>query len=863
MKLSAFILLIGCLQVSAKGISQQITLKLKEAPLEKLFSEIKKQTGYVVFYDYAAIAEAKKVTVDVKNASVEQLLEQAFKGQPFEFIIEGKTIFVTKKAPEKKSSVQVQASTPPPIDVKGRIVNEEGQPVAASILVKGTQQGTTSNTDGFFELKGVPENATLVISGVGIQTFEVPVRGRTDLAVLNAKIKVSPIDEIQIIGYGQQNRRLATGNVTTVNSQTIEKQPVANVLQALQGQVPGLIVTQSSGFASAPFGVKIRGQNSIAANVNDGINNLSEPLYIVDGVPVVSAGSSSDLNVGINKNNFTGPAVGQSPLYGLNPSDIESISILKDADATAIYGARAANGVVLITTKKGRLGKSTVSANIYSGASLQTRKLKLMNTADYIEMRTRAFANDNITPAAGNAYDLKLWDQNRYTDWQKEFLATAHTTDAQLSLSGGDNQTTYRIGAGLNKTSPPFKGDYREERASGSMALTNFSFNRKLHTVISLNFSSTTSNLPPADLTSLIFIAPNAPSLYDSAGNLNYAGWPAFTFPSDATALKRLYTAATKNMIGSLVLKYQIIPGLDVGSSFGYNIVRQDQVEIAPSASIDPAINSAAFSTFGNNDSRIWVIEPVLNYRSTFGLHTVTTLLGSTFQETEVEGNSIRATGYASDAFLNSMAAAAAFSNPSTNYVQTKFNSVYARINYNYNDKYVVNLNGRRDGSSRFAEGRRFGNFGSVGAAWIFSREKWMGKASNFLSLGKLRASFGLVGGDNFSDYQYFSSFTSGFSPYQGTTAYELRRLANDQFRWTTNKKLEAAILLGFLQDRITTEFSWYRNRSGNQLVSYPLPSLAGFTSVVENLPAVIENKGWELSVQSQTIQTRNLNWST
>ncbi|GGH01436.1 SusC/RagA family TonB-linked outer membrane protein [Mucilaginibacter phyllosphaerae] len=864
MKLTTVLLIAAILQVSAAGFAQKITFVKSNSTLKQLFTQINKQTGYSVLLSGTGVKGNQNINANFKNTPLETVLKTVIGNRPVEYIIEEQTIVIRDKEHNIVAAPAPRKAKDTAIVITGQVLSTGNTGLAgATINVTTTNKVAfilTTSADGTFKFLA-DKGSILNISYIGFETYTTRIStGKLGGIILVPKS--NELKEVKIqIGYGTTTKALNTGSVAVVNSVDIEKQPVANVLQALQGMVPGLTVSQTSGFASASFNIKLRGQNSLTTN-SYGVNNLSEPLYILDGVPIISAGNSSDLNVGINKNGFTGPTEGQSPLYGLNPTDIESITVLKDADATAIYGARGANGVILITTKKGKAGPATVTANVYSGVSLQTKKLKLMNTQQYLEMRKRALANDNITPDDFNAYDLRVWDQNKYTDWQKELLGNANTTDAQLSLSGGDIQTTYRVSGGYNRTTPPFKGDYQEQRASGSLALNNVSFNNKLTTTATLNFSSTNSNLPQVDLTKLIFLAPNAPSLTDSQGNLNFTDYSLGGLPYEAIGLKRPYSASTKNFIGNLSLKYQIMAGLAFNTSLGYNLSKQNQLQTAPAGSYDPRYNQFSFSTFGNNDSQSWIIEPNLTYNKSIGRHNVTALLGSTFQDTRIEGNRIDATGYTDDTFLESLAGASNY-RVVTNYTDTRFQSVFARINYNFDEKYIINLNGRRDGSSRFGNNRKFGNFGSVGAAWIFSKEDFMQGTSGFLSFGKIRGSYGLVGGDNLTDYQYLSSFVNGSYPYQGTPAYQLSRLGNDLFSWTTNKKLEAAIALGFLNGRINTEFSWYRNRSGNQLVSYPLSSVTGFTAVIANLPALVQNQGWELTLQSQNFRTKDFSWAT
>lgn len=865
MRLTTVLLIATFIQVSANSFAQKITVHRNNSTLDYVINDIRSQTGYDFIYKLDLLKKGKRVTVNMNNAELQDVLNFCFKDQPFTYVLENKVVIVKEKETSFLEHIAAVFKGDSTINVRGRVLTEEGNPFpgATVSLLSKDAGGFTGHTDqsGTFRFSAL-KGDMLSISCVGFETRKIKI-SKAEVGDIKLRPRVDSLNEIKIvIGYGTTTETLNTGNVSVVTSEDISKQPVSNVLQALQGMVPGLEVIQTNGFASAPFDVKIRGQNSMAKQGDRGMNTISEPLYIIDGVPVIS-GAVAQQNVGINQNSFTGPTMGQSPLYGLNPNDIESISVLKDADATAIYGARGANGVILITTKKGKAGKTTVTANVYTGMSLQTKKLDLMNTAQYLDMRKRAYTNDNLTPQSYDGYDLLYWDQNRYTDWQKEFLSTAHTTDAQLSLSGGDSETTYRLSGGYNSSSPPFKGDYKEQRASASLNLSNNSFNRRLVTNVMVNFSSTSSNLPSGDPTPLIFLAPNAPSLFNDKGDLNFDGWKeAGGVPYAAAFFKRNYSANTINLISSLNLKYHILPGLDLNSSLGYNLTRQNQLATSPSGSFNPAYGIGRESNFGTNNSRSWIIEPSLTWNRSFGSHNFETLLGTTFQNSLIEGTNIVARGYTSDALLDDLGAASSFSTLS-NYVNTKFESVYARINYNYDGKYVLNLNGRRDGSSRFASGKQFGDFGSVGAAWIFSQEGFIRDHLSFLSLGKIRASYGLVGGDGLGDYQYLTSFTSGRNPYQDTPAFQLSRLANNQFSWTTNKKAEAALALGFLNGKINTEISVYRNRSGNQLVSEPLPATAGFSSIITNLPALVQNSGLEFTLQTQNITTKNFHWST
>ncbi|WP_165973357.1 SusC/RagA family TonB-linked outer membrane protein [Pedobacter sp. ok626] len=859
--LISILLIATFLQVSAIGFAQKVTFVSKNATMKVLFSQIYQQTGYSVLMAGKNVKSTDVIAVAFKNTPLEEVIRKSLANRLVTYTIEDQMIVIR--------DLKMPANPVVPKDtsflVEGYVVNSQGDPLLGATVkltsLESSFIGTTDQT-GRFRFSA-HKGDVLTLTYLGYESKRIKI-STANLGSIVLQLKQESLDEVQIvIGYGSTTERLNTGNVAVVNADDIKKQPVTNVLQALQGVVPGLQVNQTNGFSSAPFSVKLRGQNNLAVSGNIGVNSISEPLYVIDGVPLISGSTTGQQNVGINQNSFSGPTGGQSPLYGINPADIESISVLKDADATAIYGARGANGVIIITTKKGQVGGTSIDANVYSGVSLQAKTLNLMNTSQYLEMRKRAFENDNLVPDNGNGYDLTLWDNSRYTDWQKELLGTAHTTDAQLSLSGGAQNTTFRLNGGFNTRTPPFKGNYKEQRGSGMLSINNTAFGERLTTSAMLNFSSTLSNLPSVDPTSLIFLAPNAPALLDANGKPNFEGWNAAGgLPYEALGMQRIYSANTKNLITNLSLKYKLMDGLELSSSMGYSLTRQNQLQKAPASTFAPSSFVQRETTFGANNNSTWLIEPNLNWRRSFGNHHLQVLVGATFQNSSADGSVITARGFTSDALMENIGAATEFSTIGNDYT-TRFQSLYSRISYNYNGKYVLNLTGRRDGSSRFASGKQFGDFGSIGAAYIFSDETFFRDHVSWLSMGKIRGSYGVVGSDGLGDYQYLSSYRPGNNPYQGTPTLDLSRLANDQFGWTTNRKAELGLELSFLNGRLATTFSAYRNRSGNQLVAYPLPATAGFSAVVANLPALVQNIGLEFSLRSQNITTDRFSWSS
>lgn len=845
MKLTAIILLAACLQVQATGYGQKLTLALKDAPMEKLFNEISVQTGYEFLYINKILENAKNITIQVKDASLESVLQTCFRDQPFNYRIREKVIIITPKTAEA-TVAPIAATDPVPQTVRGKIVNENGEPVIATVSVKGKKIATTTNDDGEFYLPEVDGDAILIITGVGLETREIKINSKTDLFI-TVKIALAPLEEAVIKGYYTTTKKFNTGSVSTVKAAEIGRQPVADPLAALQGRVPGLFIKQNKGTPGTTFNVVLRGKNSIA--------NSNSPLFVVDGVPFITTTLTSS--------SYASGAGQISPLNSLNIEDIESIEILKDADATSIYGSRGANGVVLIATKKGRAVGSGLKVNVYTGAGKVTRTLDWMNREQYLAMRREALKNDGLSIRT-NDYDLNgKWDTTRYADWQKVFIGgTSKVTDVQLSFSSGNSKTQFTLGSGYRKETTVFPGDYFDKKFSIHYGLTHISNNSRFNLNLLASYVNDNNQLPVEDLTRYIALAPNAPSLFDGSGNLN---WQGNTFNNPFAFLKRRAKSLTNNLISNLAISYKLFEGLALKTSVGYNNIQMDQNMVYPLSSYSPQFQLPfnRMNQISNNSVHSWIIEPQLNYDKSIGGGKLNIIMGSTFQESIQEILSKTANNFSNDNLIENIQAAGAIAIDNYNYSQYRYNALYGRVGYIYKDRYILNLTGRRDGSSRFGPGKQFGNFGAIGAAWIFSEEKFIKKQIKVLSFGKIRGSYGTTGNDQLTPYQYLSSYSAINYAYQGLTGLVPTRLTNPDYRWEEIKKLEIALELGFINNRINLSIDWYRNRTSNQLVGYSLPSTAGFTSIQYNLPAVIENSGWEIQMNTTNIKSKVFTWGT
>jgi TonB-linked SusC/RagA family outer membrane protein len=761
--------------------------------------------------------------------------------------------------------------------VTGKVMNPENEPIeGVNVGIKGTKQFTSTNEKGLFKITVNNPASVLQFTATNVETLEVELSGRKEITVILLP-KVSKLDEVHIIAYGTSTQRYNVGSISKVTAEDIAMQPVSNPLSALQGRVSGLVVTSTSGIPGASVKVQLRGQNSLNPNLNN-ISPIDNPLFIIDGVPfspqnanVNQFPSAASPGIGVTFNNAYG---GISPFNSINPLDIESIEVLKDADATAIYGSRGGNGVILITTKRGKTGKTKFSLNVRDGISVVGHTMPMMNTKQYLEMRREAFANDGITPNLtlydpGYAPDLLSFDTTRYTDWKKTFLGnTAYNTDANASISGGTANTQFYLGAGYNRDTYIFPGDYADNRASFNINLHHTSFNKKLVLDFASNYSYDKNNSSGSpNLLTAYTLEPDYPELMDKNGNLiwtykgvnldgSYAGFNPFAY------LKDKYNIQNNALNSSLQIGYQLMKGLTLRTSLGFNSFNSREYYGNPTSAQNPYNYPVATARFGNNDFNTWIAEPQLEYKNKIDQSFFSILIGSTFQKNSNYKSEMDGSGYINDHLIESISGA-----PNTtatdSYNEYKYAALFGRINYRWDNKYLINLNARRDGSSRFGPNKQFGNFGSIGVGWLFSEENFLKKNATLISYGKLRASYGITGSDAIPDYQYLSRWAPTNYSYQSNIGYTPQNLSNPDFSWARTKKLEIGLELGLLHDKILFNSSWYRNSSGNQLVTYQLPNQTGFSSVIENWGAVVQNSGVELQIQSTNIKVRKFAWKT
>lgn len=847
MRLSMILMIAGVLQLSANGYSQTVTVTGKDLSLKEIFTVIKKQTGYVFFYDASLLKETRPVTISVKGASVEEVLNISMQSQPLSYTIENRTVVISRKKTPALPPAMVVAD---PVLITGKVIDSKGNPLpGVSVRIKGTNKGTSTNAKGEFSIS-IPDNkAVLQFTYIGFQTVESMASTIPDKPTLVMQAATGRLDETVVIGYGTTSKRFSTGAISKVGAEVFDEQPVSSPLLALQGRVAGLQITSTSGRPGANINVTIRGRNSIGAG--------TDPLYIVDGVPFLSTPLNQFENIG-------NPPVGnQSPLNSINPDDIESISVLKDADASAIYGSRGANGVILITTKKGKQtdGKVRLNANVYAGTGKVAKKMDLMNTAEYLALRKEALTNDGLTATTGNAPDLTLWSQTQETDWQKLLIGnTAKFTNAEIGLNGGNAQNRFSLSGSYRKETTVYVGDANDVRISVHTGFDHTSADNKFSISLTNDYTNDVNKSYGGDFTTAIFTAPNL-SPYDSLGKLNWLGLNNSN-PNPLYQLYRPYTNRTDNLISNGVVRYTVVRNLNLKLNLGYNQNTLDQLSQSYTGAYAPNSGSLPNASFGSTKRKSFIVEPQADYTTKLGDGELQALAGATYQKRTTASSYIYAYNYATEALLGSLRGASAYSVYADGTVDYRYVSLFGRLNYSYKGKYVLNASMRRDGSSRFGPGKRYGNFGAVGASWLISQEGFM-QDLHVVSFAKLRGSYGTVGNDQVTDYAYYEKWSTTASPYQGVTSLVPGNIGNPDYGWERVNKLNIALELGLLKDRIFFNVDYYRNRTSNQLVGYPLPAMTGFTLVQYNLPAVVENKGWEFELNTVNIRSGNIKWSS
>jgi TonB-dependent starch-binding outer membrane protein SusC len=736
------------------------------------------------------------------------------------------------------------------IQVKGKVssVAEPNGLPGVNVIIKGTSQGTITDIDGSFTIDA-PSGSTLQFSFIGYKPQELVVSGQTNVSVVMEE-ELKELSEVIIVGYTSMERRDITGAVSTVNAEKLKGISVNGLDQALQGQAPGVQVTQSSGTPGGGVAIRIRGATSIGAS--------NTPLFIIDGIPVAT-GELSEREFGGQQDNA---------LALVNPNDIESYTILSDASAKALYGSRASNGVVIVTTKRGKKEKAKISFDVQRGVIDLIKKLDLLDATQLLELQREAVTNAGQNPDGFGL--IKGVTDAVNTNWQDAVLRTGIMQQYQLSITGGDENTRYYI-----------SGSFREEEGvqlNNSFERGNITINldQKLSDKLSVSTNLTLSRalnkrvkgdnfldgVYSGAVKSLPYYAP-----YDENGILIGPGSPSYAaFPNFnpvAQALLPRFDAVTVKGLGNINATYQFNPRLKLKAqaSFDYNNVTEDQYESSQTAigGFLPSVGGQGYGIFSASTVSNINSFVTLTYSKLFReKHQFNFVAGSELYRTYQSGGSVQGRIFPSDDFTYIQSAGVVDAGSSFREPPHSILSFFGEARYDYEDRFLVTASFRSDGSSNFGPNNRFGHFPAISAAWRLSQEKFF--PFEFVNDLKLRTSFGLTGNERIGSFGFLGRWGSG--TYSGNTGVVPQTVPNPNLKWETTQELNVGLDIGLWQGRVQSTFNAYYNKTYDLLLFRTYALTTGFQGITDNI-GKMENKGLEFSLTSVNIDHAQLRWTT
>jgi TonB-dependent starch-binding outer membrane protein SusC len=720
------------------------------------------------------------------------------------------------------------------IEVSGKILEESTKlpVIGATIKVKGQQLGTVSGATGEFRLKVKTLPVTLNVSIVGYRPQEIDVYEAEPTTIYLTEDQ-NRLSTVVVIGYGTQKRSDFTGSIASV-SKDLLKQSSSSFEKALQGAVAGVQVTQSSGQPGGTSSIRIRGSNSI--------NGGSAPLYVIDGFPVYNNNSTTS----------SGALSGESinALSTINSNDIESIDVLKDASATAIYGSRGANGVVLITTKKGKTGKGVVSYDASFGVQSVIHPLSLLtDSKEWARIKNEARVN-----AGKAAYytDAQIAALPEGTDWQAAAFRNANIKNHQLQISGGDDKTKYSISGGyydqdgvlLNTNFKRYSGRINLDRVVTS----------KFKVGTSLTGSKIESQVADGNVVSNIISMPPVETVRDASGAYTYQSLISSSGNPIATLEQEINYSTSYRLLGNIFGEYNFGKGLTAKISFGTDISTNKENRFIPSTIYQGANTTTdSKANIGSKTSSSWLNENTLNYTKTFNkLHTFNALVGYTQQAFRSESVNASSQGFVTNVLTyNDLGSAITYNKPESGSTEWALNSFLSRINYSYNDKYFVTVSARADGSSRFGTNNKWGYFPSLALSWNLKNEKFLNLPTKINNL-KLRVSSGITGNQEIGQYKSLATLGNDNYYFGGTTVvgFYPNSISNSDLKWEKTTQHDAGIDLGLFGDKLTITLDGYYKVTNDLLLNVPTPYTSGQSSALLNYGSV-SNKGLELTIGS------------
>ncbi|WEK21631.1 MAG: TonB-dependent receptor [Candidatus Pedobacter colombiensis] len=868
------------LQVNASGFAQNVTFTGKNVSLEQVFKEVRKQTGYNILLSVKKVSVDKRINVAFDQSSVNEVMNKCLDGLPLTYAIDNKTIVVKEK---EKTLIGVIKDYLSAEIIKGRVLGESGQPLpGASISVKGASGSTRSLEDGSFSISIPEKGAVLVISYIGYKSREIKIGDQNNITVRLEPVS-SDLDQVVVVGYGSSRKKDLTGSVAIVSAKDVQDLPFATVDNALAGKAAGVQVTKADGTPGGAVKIRVRGSTSLLGG--------NDPLYVIDGVPVqvrsnfINTGFDLGTPVANNTNNAGGVSAGLSSSFvnglnsigGLNINDIESISILKDASSTAIYGSKAANGVVIITTKSGKKDmKPQIVANYYSTTSRAITP-NVLNVDQYKMLISEAAKNDfdehtkaaDYMPAETEAIvkNPSAFFGRANTNWIDEVTRNTISHNADLSVQGGGAASKYFSSISFNSTPGVIKNtDY--QRVTGKLNLEN-EIGKRFRFVTNLLLGYTNQHIGDGAYGQALRARPDfAP--YDEKGiptNFSTVGYSYMGFQNPVALLQATNNAKTFSLMGSASGLYDITKDLKFKSTVSLNMQTYNQRNYIPSFLSVGSVQGNVTNNGGigsNSNSRLanWFLENTLTYNKTFNdIHELTVLAGTSYETIKNSFFSATATGYPDDKVLNNLSSATTpliTRGDDPGKPQSYLLSFYLRSNYSLLDKYLFTFTGRADGSSKFGPNNKFGYFPSGAVAWRVSQENFL-KDVKWIDDIKLRGSYGLTGTQNIGDQMYRTLYSP--YAYAGSNALIPTQLGNAAIKWESTKEADAGIDISLFDNRLQATVDYYNKKTNGVLLSLPIASSSSFSSLLRNT-ADIKNTGLEVSLAGDIIRSKNFRWN-
>ena len=722
-------------------------------------------------------------------------------------------------------------------EVTGQVTSaSSGEPLpGVNVVVQGTTSGTATGPEGRYALTVSAEADTLTFSYIGFQTQKAAIEGRGVIDVALEE-NVSQLSQMVVVGHGQQEKETLTSSISSVSTKDIENLPGTSANSLIQGRAAGVQVSNDSGEPGGGLFIRVRGSTSISGG--------SDPLYVVDGVPVEATNLSA----------FDLGGATTNPIAGINPSNIASIEVLKDASATAIYGARAANGVVLITTKRGSNAAPTISFNTYAGIQSAPRTPKLVDGPTFERLQNEAYLNNGGDPSE---MPYPNPEEAMTTEWADYVFRDAPIQNYDLSVRGGTSNIQYFV-SGNYMAQEGILDPTAFDRASGRVNL-DFDASDKLHFGTSIEYSNTNRNRAEnndnisGELGGVYFFPANVPVYDDDGGYYKFS-----IFENPVAIVNESDIAMTdEHLLGNAYATYDFMPGLNLKTSWSL-----DNHYVADESYYSTLLNEGAATngsgTLINSNYSRWVNENLLSYKTNFGGHMIDALLGTSLEELSFEQTEANGEQFPSNDFRRITSAAVQTS--SSDGFKRGLASVFGRLQYDYRGKYLGTVTVRRDGSSRFGEKNQWGTFPSLALGWVVSEEPFMDGLQSLSNL-KLRASYGITGNQSSIDNFQARGLWTGGANYVDLPGTEPAQLANPDLKWESTAQLDLGVDLSLFNDRVTVTYDYYDKQTDDLLLAVPVPRTTGFSTVVQNF-GELSNKGMEFSLSAALIQRDAFTWN-